>query len=65
MTLDFGMPANAAAAIHAAVTQRKPCDVCHGSGVINFEAREMPCPMCRPAAAREASAIYDHMGATS
>ena len=55
MTLDFGMPANAAAAIHAAVTAPHSCGVCHDSGVINFEDRSMPCPMCRPAAAREAA----------
>ena len=61
MTLDFGMPANAAAAIHAAVTQ-KSCDVCHGSGTIQYtyhvdlEEVTLPCPYCRPAAAREAAA---------
>jgi len=57
MTVDHGMPANgnAAAAIRAAVTTPHSCGVCHDSGVINFEDRSMPCPMCRPAAAREAA----------
>ena len=55
MTLDFGMPANAAAAIHAAATQQKPCDVCHDSGTIQHEGGGLPCPYCRPAAAREAA----------
>ena len=66
MTVDHGMPANAAAAIHAAATQQKPCDVCHDSGTIQYtyhvdlEEVALPCPYCRPAAAREAA-----RGATS
>lgn len=35
------------------------CDDCNGTGECTFEDHTLPCPYCRPAAAREAAAIYD------
>lgn len=41
------------------------CDVCEGTGIVEYEGRSMPCAYCRPDDAREAAAVYDPPEATS
>lgn len=40
------------------------CDVCGGTGVVEFEGRSMPCAYCRPDDAREAANVYDPVAVT-